>query len=190
MEKKMQKKKKEVEEEREEGWPAVAHGVAGGGGGGRTQLLATVEVLAMTVLTVSSPILFLVFSFSSSFFFLFPLLVISSLSLFCSSLLSLYSSFLLSCFLLSLPLFLEAKTGEREVGAAIVLSSLQHVESFGQVGVVSVSFWKGVNVFLKGKAVENKRTKLSSSHVFCTSRGRIKATVPFKTASFWALFFF
>jgi hypothetical protein len=118
----------------------VAHGVAGGGGGGRTQLLATVEVLAMTVLTVSSPILFLVFSFSSSFFFLFPLLVISSLSLFCSSLLSLYSSFLLSCFLLSLPLFLEAKTGEREVGAAIVLSSLQHVESFGQVGVVSVSF--------------------------------------------------
>jgi len=46
----------------------VAHGAASGGGGGRTQLLATVEVLAMTVLTVSSPVFFY---FSLPFFFFF-----------------------------------------------------------------------------------------------------------------------
>jgi len=34
----------------------MAHCVAGGGGGGRTQLLVTVEMPAMTVLTVSSPV--------------------------------------------------------------------------------------------------------------------------------------
>jgi len=61
----------------------VAHGAASGGGGGRTQLLA------MMVLTISSPIFFY---FSLPFFFLFPLWVLSSLSLFCSSLFSLYSS--------------------------------------------------------------------------------------------------
>jgi hypothetical protein len=45
----------------------VAHGATGDGGGGRTQLLAMVEVPAMTVLTVSSPVFLLFFSF---FFFL------------------------------------------------------------------------------------------------------------------------
>jgi len=39
---------------------------------------------------------------------------------------------------------------------------------------------------LKGgrKDGENRGTKLSSSPVFCASRGRRKATVPFKTAPF------
>jgi len=49
----------------------MAHGAAGSGGGGRTQLLAAVEVPAMTVLTVSSPIFLSLFSFSSSSFFPF-----------------------------------------------------------------------------------------------------------------------
>jgi len=39
---------------------------------------------------------------------------------------------------------------------------------------------------LKGgtKGGENRGTKLSSSPVFCASRGRRKAIVPFKTAPF------
>jgi len=44
--------------------------------------------------------------------------------------------------------------------------------------------------FFRGRKVgENRGTKLSSSHVFYASRGRRKATVPFKTTPFWFLFF-
>ena len=70
----------------------MAHGAAGSGGGGRTQLLVAVEVPAMTVLTVSSPVFFSLFSFSfSSSFTSFsslgsllsiPFLLLSSFSLF------------------------------------------------------------------------------------------------------------
>ena len=35
---------------------------------------------------------------------------------------------------------------------------------------------------------ENRGTKLSFSPIFCASRGRRKAIVPFKTTSFWAFF--
>jgi len=39
--------------------------------------------------------------------------------------------------------------------------------------------------FFRGrKDGENRGTKLSSSPVFCASRGRRKATVPFRTAQF------
>ena len=37
---------------------------------------------------------------------------------------------------------------------------------------------------------ENRGIKPSSSPIFCTSRGRRKATVPFKTAPFWAFSLF
>jgi hypothetical protein len=92
--------------------------VSGGdGGGGKTELLAAVETPAMTVFTGSSPVFpislcFLFFfsfcssSFSLFFSFLFPLSVLSSLSLFCFSLLSLYfSSLFFSLFLFSVPIF-------------------------------------------------------------------------------------
>jgi len=75
----------------------VAHGATGDGGGGRTQLLATVEVPAMTVLTVSSPVFLLFFSFFSfcslGSLLSIPILLLSSFSL------SLHNSYLyiLSC---------------------------------------------------------------------------------------------
>jgi hypothetical protein len=44
-------------------------------------------------------------------------------------------------------------------------------------------------VFLKGKAVENAGEQKLPSHVFCTSKGRRRRTVSFKTTPFWVLFF-
>jgi hypothetical protein len=46
-----------------------------------------------------------------------------------------------------------------------------------------------VSVFLKGKAVENVGEQKLPSPVFCTSKGRRRRTVSFKTAPFWVLFF-
>ena len=87
----------------------MAHGAAGSGGGGRTQLLVAVEVPAMTVLTVSSPVFFSLFSFSfSSSFTSFsslgsllsiPFLLLSSFSLF------LFFFLFSFCFPSLLPLF-------------------------------------------------------------------------------------
>jgi hypothetical protein len=58
----------------------VAHGAAGDSGGGRMQLLVTVVVPAMTVLTVSSPIFSV---FSSLLHFSLSFLSSLSLSFFC-----------------------------------------------------------------------------------------------------------
>jgi hypothetical protein len=58
-------------------------------------------------------------------------------------------------------------------------------EAMGQLS--KIKFLGGV--FLKGKAVENAGEQKLPSHVFCTSKGRRRRTVSFKTTPFWVLFF-
>jgi hypothetical protein len=74
----------------------VAHGAVGG----RTQLLAMVEVLAMMVLTVSSPIFFCFFFSSSAYFSFFSLGSLLSIPLFFSA------SFFLPLFSCASPVFI------------------------------------------------------------------------------------
>jgi hypothetical protein len=46
-----------------------------------------------------------------------------------------------------------------------------------------------VGVFLKGKAVENAGEQKFPSPIFCTSKGRRRRMVSFKTTPFWVFFF-
>jgi hypothetical protein len=152
----------------------VAHGVAGGGGGGRTQLLATVEVLAMTVLTVSSPILFLVFSFSSSFFFSFsslgyllsiPILLLSSFSLF------LFSALLF--FALSSPVFRGKNRGERGRGGHCAVVPPTRGKLWASRGSVGV-FLKGSQRLFEGEGGGKQENKTFFFPCFLHVQGKNK----------------
>jgi len=171
VEKKTQKKKKkkEVEEEREEGWPAVAHGASGG----RTQLLATVEVPAMMVLTVSSPIFFCFFFSSSSFFSFFSLGSLLYIPL-----------FFLPLFSCSSPIFIGKNRGERGRGGHYVAAPPTRRKFWASRGPWSASFWTK----RRKKGSENTGERSFLPLFLCTSRGRRKSAVLFKTTPFWDFF--
>jgi hypothetical protein len=67
-----------------------------------------------------------------------------------------------------------------------VLPPLQHVESFGQVGVLGRHLFYA---FKKKKVGENRGKKNLLLPLLRTSKGRRRPTVPFKTAPFQSLFF-
>jgi len=120
----------------------VAHGAAGGDGGGRTQLLPTMEVSAMTVLTVSSPVfssLLLFFSFFSLGSLLsVPILLLSSFSLSLSFFLALPS-----------PIFIGKKQGRERTGRPLCCRHSNTWKALGCVGV-----------FLKGKMAVIEEEKI------------------------------
>ena len=164
-----------MEEEREEGWPAVAHGAAGGSGGGRTQLLATVEVPAMMVLTVSSPIFFCFFFSSCSFFSFFSLGSLLSIPL-----------FFLPLFSCASPLFIGKNRGERGRGGHYAAAPPTRGKFWASRGPWSASFWTK----RRKKGSENTRERSFLPLFLCTSRGRRKSAVLFKTTPFWDFFFY
>ena len=132
-------------------------------------------------LSSSSPSSVFPFLFSSYFlsFLLFVLPLFLLLSPF------LFSPLLCSPPALVLPCFYRQKTGEKEDGVATMLPPLQHVESFGQVGVLGRRLFDALE---EEKSVKTKEEK-NIFPLFRVSRGRRRPTVPFKMAPFRAFFF-
>ena len=127
----------------------------------------------------------LLFSFSLKLFF-FPSVFRASTAL----------SLLLFFFLLVSPVFIGKKQGGERPGrllccrpsttqGAHLLPFLQHVESFGQVGVLGRRLF---DAFKRKKIGENRGKKNLLLPLLHASRGRRRPTVSFKTAPF-GLFF-
>jgi hypothetical protein len=139
--------------------------------------------------------------FSLSLFFFFIVLVFRPFSLFffffsfLSVLLPLPSLLPSSLLVVLSPSVFIGKIGERKAGAATVLSPKNYPRNTSSpFSPTRGKLWaRLVGVFLRErwrwKEVDEKRGTKAPSPVFCTSRGRRRCMVSFKTASFFVLFF-